>query len=135
MGDQEPRWRHQKGDHVFKMDSIRKKMQSMKGEIDDMYTKISEYENQAKEADDVSDRFDCELRDTGKKVQKIETSMEEIMEKLTGSNVKMEEADKDFKEKEEDVNAQNRRVLLLEQEMTINIEKLAVTVMKLAQMS
>merc|ERR1712098_862098 len=41
----------------------------------------------------------------------------------------------EFKDKDEDVNAQSRRVLLLEQESTISVEKLATTVMKLALMS
>ena len=57
------------------------------------------------------------------------------MEQLTGSNTKMEMAESEFKDKEEDVNAQSRRVLLLEQEASINIEKLATTVLKLALMS
>merc|ERR1711934_308479 len=61
--------------------------------------------------------------------------MEEIMEKLQLSAAKMDEAEKDFKDKEEDVNAQNRRVLLLEEESRISVEKLATTVMKLAHMS
>merc|ERR1711910_261928 len=46
-----------------------------------------------------------------------------------------DEAEKDFKDKDEDVNAQNRRVLLLEEESRISVEKLATTVMKLAHMS
>merc|ERR1719400_370405 len=57
------------------------------------------------------------------------------MEQLQASNSKMEAAEAEFKDKEEDVNAQSRRVLLLEQECTINIEKLASTVLKLALMS
>merc|ERR550525_1901512 len=57
------------------------------------------------------------------------------MEQLQASNSKMEAAEAEFKDKEEDVNAQSRRVLLLEQECTINIEKLASTVLKLAVMS
>merc|ERR1711877_14093 len=61
--------------------------------------------------------------------------MEEIMEKLQLSAAKMDEAEKDFKDKDEDVNAQNRRVLLLEEESRISVEKLAITVMKLAHMS
>merc|ERR1712051_902699 len=65
----------------------------------------------------------------------METKMEEIMEQLQASNSKMEAAEAEFKDKEEDVNAQSRRVLLLEQECTINIEKLASTVLKLALMS
>ena len=75
------------------------------------------------------------IRDMGKKVQKFDTSMEEIMEKLQLSAAKMDEAEKDFKDKDEDVNAQNRRVLLLEEESRISVEKLATTVMKLAHMS
>merc|ERR1719204_1445658 len=65
------------------------------------------------------------IRDMGKKVQKFDTSMEEIMEKLQLSAAKMDEAEKDFKDKDEDVNAQNRRVLLLEEESRISVKKLA----------
>merc|ERR1712107_953720 len=61
--------------------------------------------------------------------------MEEIMEKLQLSAAKMDEAEKDFKDKDDDVNAQNRRVLLLEEDSRISVEKLATTVMKLAHMS
>merc|ERR1712088_1133130 len=61
----------------------------------------------------------------GKKVQKLECAMEETMEKLQLSSSKMEEAEKEYKDKEEDVNAQARRVLLLEEEVRISIEKLA----------
>merc|ERR1712212_94909 len=82
-----------------------------------------------------SDRNECDIRDMGKKVQKYETKMEEIMEQLTASGTKMDAAESEFKDKDEDVNAQSRRVLLLEQESTISVEKLATTVMKLALMS
>merc|ERR1712035_29272 len=51
------------------------------------------------------------------------------------SSSKMEEAEKEYKDKEEDVNAQARRVLLLEEEVRISIEKLATTILKLANMS
>merc|ERR1712062_661967 len=82
-----------------------------------------------------SDKLDADLRDTGKKVQKFETRMEETMEKLQASSAKMEEAEKDFKDKDDDVNNQSRRVMLLEEEARINVEKLATTVLKLAVMS
>ena len=84
-----------------------------------MYKKIGEYEALTKEYNGESDKLDADLRDTGKKVQKFETRMEETMEKLQGSSAKMEEAEKDFKDKDDDVNAQSRRVLLLEQECTV----------------
>merc|ERR1712098_766663 len=66
---------------------------------------------------------------------KMETKMEEILEQLQASTSKMEQLDAEYKDKEEDVNAQSRRVLLLENEATISVEKLATTVMKLALMS
>merc|ERR1719374_321928 len=47
----------------------------------------------------------------------------------------MEEAEKEYKDKEEDVNAASRRCLLMEEETRISTEKLANTVLKLALMS
>ena len=68
-------------------------------------------------------------------MQKLETNLEEIMEKQQLSASKMEEAEKEFKDKDDDVSAQSRRVLLLEDECKISVEKLASTVLKLAIMS
>jgi len=110
-------------------------MQSMKAETDDLYRKIREFEDTTKESNNVSDQYEIQIRDMGKKVQKYETSMEEILEKLQASAAKMDEAEKDFKDKDEDVNAQNRRVLLLEEESRGSVTKLANTIMKLALMS
>ena len=104
-------------------------------ETDELYNKINEYDEAARKCNEASDKNECDIRDLGKKVQKYETKMEEIMEQLTASSAKMDAAESDFKDKEEDVNAQSRRVLLLEQESTISVEKLASTVMKLALMS
>ena len=107
----------------------------MQVEIDDMYNKCKEYEDATKDANSASDKNDIDIRDVGKKVQKMETKMEEILEQLQASNSKMEQLDAEYKDKEEDVNAQSRRVLLLESECSIQIEKLASTVLKLALMS
>jgi len=110
-------------------------MQSMKVETDDLYAKIAEFERATKEANAISDKYDADIRDTGKKVQKFETGLEETMEKLQASQSKMDEAEAEFKDKDEDVNAQSRRVLLLEEESRISVEKLATTILKLALMS
>jgi len=110
-------------------------MQSMKTETDDLYMKISEFEEATELSNSTSAKFEIDIRDTGKKVQKLETNLEETMEKLQGSNAKMEEAEKEFKDKDDEVNGQARRVLLLEDESRISVEKLATTVMKLALMS
>ena len=100
-----------------------------------MYKKINEYEEATKAANAISDKFDADIRDTGKKVQKFECSLEETMEKLQASATKMEEAEKEFKDKEDDVNASSRRCVLMEEEVRINVEKLANTILKLAHMS
>lgn len=110
-------------------------MQSMKADTDVMYAKIAEFEDATKEANTISDKYDADIRDSGKKVQKFETGLEEIIEKLQQSASKMDEAEAEFKDKEEDVNAQSRRVLLLEEESRISVEKLATTILKLALMS
>jgi len=110
-------------------------MQSMKAETDELYAKIDELEEATKDANSTSANFDSDIRDTGKKVGKFETNLEEIIEKMMQSSAKMDEAEKEFKDKDDDVNAQSRRVLLLEEECRISVEKLATTVFKLANMS
>merc|ERR1712045_1001429 len=47
----------------------------------------------------------------------------------------MEEAEKEFKDKDDDVNASTRRIVLMEEELRIQTEKLAVTIFKLSTMS
>merc|ERR1712062_828682 len=118
-------------DTNFTMDAIRKKMQSMKAETDELYAKIEELQEATREANSTSEKFDMDIRDTGKKVGKFETNLEKLMQ----SSAKMDEAEKEFKDKDDDVNAQSRRVLLLEEECRISVEKLATTVHKLATMS
>merc|ERR1712066_4057 len=88
-----------------------------------------------RDANSESDRFGMDIRGTGKKVGKFETNLEEVIEKMMQSSAKMDEAEKEFKDKDDDVNAQSRRVLLLEEECRISVEKLATTVFKLANMS
>merc|ERR1712032_1339304 len=56
-------------------------------------------------------------------------------EKLQASVSKMEEAEKEFKDKDDDVNASTRRIVLMEEELRIQTEKLAITIFKLANMS
>merc|ERR1712203_562052 len=122
-------------DQSNRMDAIRKKMQTMKVETDDLYKKIEDMEQFTKDTNKESDKFDADIRDASKKVQKQETSLEETMEKLQQSASKMEEAEKEFKDKDDDVNAAARRCVLMEEEVRINTEKLASTVLKLANTS
>jgi len=110
-------------------------MQSMKAFTDEMYAKIDKYETATKLATADSDNYDADNRDLAKKIQKFECRMEQTMESIQSSANKMEIAEKEFKDKDDDVSAQSRRVLLLEEESNVNVEKLAVTVTKLASIS
>ena len=87
-------------------------------------------EGSTKEANGVSDKFDADIRDMSKRVQKLETGLEEVMEKMMQSAAKMDEAEKEFKDKDDDVNAQSRRVLLLEEECRIRQHPLAISCVK-----
>merc|ERR1719500_863947 len=117
------------------MDAIRKKMKSLKYDIDQLYERNEDFAQKIRDSNAISDQCDIQIRDTGKKVQKLETSLEETIEKMTQSAAKMEEAEKEYKDKEDDVNAAARRTLLMEEESRISVEKLASTIMKLAIMS
>merc|ERR1711935_1267234 len=76
------------------MDAIRKKMQSLKGETDSLYSTIAGFEEQTREAAGRADQADCDIRDYGKKVQQLEIGFDETNDKLTKANESLEEADK-----------------------------------------
>ena len=94
--------------------------------MDEYTKKIADFEAKTAETNAISDKLDAEIRDVGKKVQKFETGMEETLEKLQESSAKLELAEKEFKDKDDDVNAQSRRVLLLEEECRIRQHPLAI---------
>lgn len=103
--------------------------------MDDYTHRISEFEKTTSNHNTISEKLDAELRDVGKKVQKYDTAIEETLEKLQLSSSKLEEAEKEFKEKDDDVSTMSRRIMLIEEEGRINEEKMANTVIKLAVMS
>jgi len=45
------------------MDAIRKKMQSLKAETDQLYATISKYETETKDANGMSDKSEADIRD------------------------------------------------------------------------
>jgi len=114
------------------MDSIRKKMQSLKYETDELERSIHDNEEVTKEANDRSDRCDCDIRDFGKKITKMESDFEETSEKLQKATADLEEKKKQLQELEADLSAIARRVLLLEDELNKSEIKLAKATMDLA---
>merc|ERR1712106_1020515 len=131
---QRERKRHsQEGlDSSAKMDAIRKKMQSLKGETDQLYTIIRNFEDEAKEAVARANQADCDIRDYGKKVQQFEIGYDETNVKLTQAMSQLEEAEKHFKEVEADIAALTRRIMLMEEEDKKSAENLCNTITKLA---
>merc|ERR1712121_101011 len=115
-----------------KMDAIRKKMQSLKGETEGLYATIRGFEEATAEATARADQADCDIRDYGKKVQNLEIAYDETNDKLTKATESLEEADKQFKEVEGDVAALTRRIVLMEEEDKKSADTLCNTITKLA---
>lgn len=84
---------------------------------------MAEYEGTTREYNKVSDSLDAELRDLSKKVQKFESRVEETMEALQASAATMESAENSFNDIDDDVNAQTRRIMLLEEECFIQVRR------------
>merc|ERR1711962_1114028 len=99
----------------LKMDAIRKKMQSLKGETDGLYKTIAGFEEATREAVGRADQADCDIRDYGKKVQQLEIGFDETNDKLPKANESLEEAEKQFKEVESVVCALTGRIMLMEE--------------------
>merc|ERR1712214_74302 len=114
------------------MDAIRKKMQSLKGETEQLYATIASFEEATREATARADQADCDIRDLGKKVQNLEIGYDETNDKLTKASESLEEADKQYKEVEADVAALTRRIMLMEEEDKKAADTLCNTVTKLA---
>merc|ERR1712036_180044 len=101
---------------------------------DDYYRKINNFEETKKNYDAESDKFDADVRDFSKKVQKLESAMDECLENLVATNSKEEEANKQFVDKEQEVNTAARRLILLEEARNSEV-KLANCTIKVATTS
>ena len=88
-----------------------------------MYVFVAETEGTTKDYSRVSDSLDAEMRDLSKKVQKFEARVEETMEALQASAATMEAAESSFNDIDDDVNAQSRRIMLLEEECFIQVKR------------
>ena len=117
------------------MDNIRKKMQSLKYETDELYMNIKKNEQVTKDANEKSDKCDCDIRDFSKKITKFESDFEETSEKLQKASADLEEKKKLHQEMESDLSAISRRIQLLEEEANKSEIKLAKATLDLANES
>ena len=124
-------------------------MQSLKGETDQLYSIIRNFEDETQEAVERANQAsyynqevwfyqscflqaDCDIRDFGKKVQGFEIGYDETNDKLTQALSQLEEAEKHFKEVEADIAALSRRIMLMEEEDNKSSTNLGNTITKLA---
>ena len=114
------------------MDAIRKKMQSLKSETDNLLKQIEKYESVKEEAETASNRYDCDIRDLGKKITNYEGEFDETNDKLVKSLETLEEKEKAYKTAEEEVSSLSRRIMLMEEEAKKSDTSLANTVTQLA---
>merc|ERR1719328_435503 len=114
------------------MDAIRKKMQSLKSETDQLLATIARFETETKEANTKNDQHEADIRDLGKKIQGYEVEFDETNDKLTKTLTNLEEKLKAFKTAEEEVSALSRRIMLMEEEAKKADTTLADTITKLA---
>merc|ERR1739842_185930 len=98
------------------MDALRKKMQSLKTETDQLLSTIARFEADTKEANAKNDQHEADIRDLGKKIQGYEVNFDETNDKLTKTLTAFEEMEKNFKNAEEEVSALTRRIMLMEEE-------------------
>ena len=73
------------------MDAIRKKMQSLKAETDQLYATIKKFEDKTAESNQESEQADCDIRDYGKKVHGLEIDFDETNDKLQKATESLEE--------------------------------------------
>merc|ERR1712066_219024 len=85
-----------------------------------------------KDANEVLNQAECDIRDYGKKVHGFEIEFDETTDKLNKANESYEEKDKSHKEVEADIAALTRRIMLMEEESKKAEVNLANTVTKLA---
>ena len=114
------------------MDAIKKKMQSLKTETDNLFKEIGKFEQETKDANEVANQCECDIRDISKKITSLESDYDITNDKLVAACNKLEETEKTLKTTEEDVNAMTRRQMLMEEEVKKADTSLADTVTKLA---
>ena len=64
------------------MDSIKKKMQSLKSETDILYTQIRGFEEETTRANKIAERCEGDIRDVSKKISLLETEYDNTNDKL-----------------------------------------------------
>merc|ERR1712121_252116 len=115
------------------MEAIRDKMTNLKNAKEAAADLEKSLQNRIAELNKVLEERDHEIIVIGKKIMKIETSLDDTVEKLEAATVGLEEAEKQQLVNEEEVSALQRRSSLLDDDVTRSESRLQVESAKLAE--
>merc|ERR1739847_66892 len=123
------RWRprlrsHSRPDNSIKMDAIKKKMQAMKVEKDNACDRTDQVEEQSKQAKIRAEKAEDEVAELAAKARQLETELDLTTERLGIVTLQLEEKEKTLAAAELEMNALNRRVSGLEEDLEKTEEKL-----------
>merc|ERR1712138_53260 len=120
-----------KGGNSLKMDAIKKKMQAMKVEKDNACDRADVCEEASKVAKVRAEKAEDEVAELVAKSRQLETELDLTTEKLGIVSLQLEEKEKALAAAELEMNALNRRVSGLEEDLEKTEEKMVAAVGKL----
>jgi len=115
------------------MEAIRNKMKNLKAAKEASAENEKALQNQIVELNKTLEARDHEIIQIGKKIMKVENSLDDTTEQLEAATLGLEEAEKQQMVNEEDVSALQRRSLLLDDDVTRSESRLTVETTKLAE--
>ena len=120
---------------LSRMDSIKKKMQSLAKETANAQARAEKWEREMEEINRTADNFEEQVRVLQKKIQAAESQFDVCTEDLFNQTIKLEEMEKKAGNAEGQVGDLARRLLLLEENAVKSEERLAGAVTNLATAS
>ncbi len=117
------------------MDAIRKKLQSLKAETENLFKTIKALEDEVSCSEEVANKCGLDIRDLTKRIAYLEADFDLANDKLVATISRLEQREKTLKQTEEEVNSMSRRQALMEEEDKKSDSALADAVIKLAIMS
>merc|ERR1712165_272797 len=99
------------------MDAIKKKMQSLKTETENAMARADQLDAEYRAATALAEKTEETVRDLQKKMQHVENDLDITLEKLTSTTTKLDEKDKAFALAEGEIQALQRKISLLSEEL------------------
>jgi len=115
------------------MESIQKKMLQLKSLKEAAADRESALTNKLSELNDILKSRDDEILQLGKRIMAVENDLDTTTEKLLKATLDIEQAEKDQLAKEEEVSGLQRRVILLDDDITRSESRLSIESKKLEE--